>query len=123
MGVIHRHSGPPGAFRWEGVRLERYDDPAVRAVTKQVLIGPAEGATRFALRYFEVAPGAASALDRHPHDHGVLVVKGRGRVRLGSARETIGVGDVIYVAPDEVHQFESLGPEPLGFLCVVPPKP
>jgi len=28
----------------------------------------------------------------------------------------------VYVAPDELHCFEALGDEPLGFICVAPPK-
>jgi len=120
MGVIHRRSGESPAFHWEGVALERYESAA--PVTKQVLIGPREGAAHFAVRYFEIAPGAASALDTHAHDHGVVVLRGRGVVRLGDERHAIGEGDVIYVAPGELHQFENPGPDPLGFLCVIPPK-
>jgi quercetin dioxygenase-like cupin family protein len=120
MGTIHRRL--PGAFRWHGVRVVGYADPAIAGVTKQVLIGPEDGARRFALRYFEIAPGARSALDRHAHDHGVYVLTGRGRVLLGTETHEIGPGDVVYVEPGEVHQFENLGSEPLGFLCVVPPR-
>jgi quercetin dioxygenase-like cupin family protein len=122
MGVVHRFSGAAAQFRWEGVALEAYEHSSPRAVTKQVLIGPKEGAAHFAMRYFEVAPGRTSALDAHRHDHGVLVLKGRGLVRLGDRQHEIGGGDVIYIEPDEVHQFEAIGEEPLGFLCVIPPK-
>ena len=123
MGAVHRYHEQAGVARWEGVPVEAYADPTVAGVTKQVLIGPRDGATRFALRYFELAPDSRSALDEHTHDHGVLVLRGRGRVRLGEAVHEIGVGDVIYVAPAEVHQFESGPDAPLGFLCVVPPRP
>ena len=118
MGIIHRRQRD--AFRWEGVPLDEYARSTACAVTKQVLIGPADGAPNFVVRYFEVAPGGSSALDRHAHDHGVLILRGEGVVRLGEERRPIGTGDVVYVAPHEVHQFENPGPEPLGFLCVVP---
>lgn len=118
MGTIHRRH--PDAFRWEGVAVEGY--AAGGAVTKQVLIGSAEGAANFALRYFEIAPGGVSALDCHTHDHGVVVLRGHGVARLGAERHAIGAGDVVYVAPDEVHQFENDGDEPLGFLCAVPAR-
>jgi quercetin dioxygenase-like cupin family protein len=117
MGIIHRRHGE--AFRWEGVAVEGYTPASANAVTKQVLIGAADGAANFALRYFEVAPGGSSALDRHAHDHGVLILRGRGTVRLGDEQHAIAIGDVVYVAPDETHRFENPGPEPLGFLCVV----
>ena len=122
MGVIHRkRSGDPATFQWEGVPVERYEG-STDAVTKQVLIGARDGAANFAIRYFEIAPGAASALDTHAHDHGVVVTRGRGVVRLGDDRHAIGEGDVVYIAPGELHQFENPGPDPLGFLCVIPPK-
>ena len=59
---------------------------------------------------------------QHAHDHGVVVLHGRGRVRLGDEEHAIGFGDVVYVAPHEPHAFEADGPEPLGFLCVVPAR-
>jgi quercetin dioxygenase-like cupin family protein len=43
------------------------------------------------------------------------------RVTLGDEHHEIGPGDVVYVAPDELHCFEALGDEPLGFICVAPP--
>src|SRR5438046_2405008 len=105
MGVIRKFRGGTGPFRWDGVALEEYPDANVRAVTKQVLIGPADVAPHFALRYFEVAPGGASALDEHAHDHGVAIIRGRGSVLLGETEHAVSVGDVIYVAPGERHQF------------------
>jgi quercetin dioxygenase-like cupin family protein len=121
MGVIHRHTGDPGRFRWQDVAVETYDRPEVAGVTKQVVIGPGEGAHDFAVRYFEVAPGSASALEAHAHDHGVVVLCGEGRVRLGEVEHAIGSGDVVYVEPNERHQFVNTGRSPLGFLCVVVP--
>lgn len=29
-------------------------------------------------------------------------------------------GDVVYISGNEVHQFFTLGTQPLGFLCIVP---
>ena len=34
----------------------------------------------------------------------------------------VATGDAIYIAPNESHQFEAIGDEPLGFLCVIPSK-
>jgi quercetin dioxygenase-like cupin family protein len=119
MGIV-RHLR--GDFRWEGVERQSYGVSGLEGVTKQVVIGSDEGAGNFAVRYFELAPGARSSLDLHDHDHGVVVMRGRGVVRLGGATHEIGFGDAVYVAPREVHQFENTGDEPLGFLCVVPPR-
>ena len=48
-----------------------------------------------------------------------MVLRGRGEVRLGEGRHEVGFGDVVYVAPGEVHQLRNVGEEPFGFLCLV----
>jgi quercetin dioxygenase-like cupin family protein len=130
MGVIHRRAGPTGAGAgadgatgWEGVEPQAYDDPSLEGVRKHELIGGAEGARQYRMRYFEVPPGGRTARERHPHDHGVMIVTGRARVTLGAQTHEVGEGDVVYVPGDELHCFETLGEEPLGFVCVVGPDP
>lgn len=118
MGTVHKFVGDGASYRWDGVTPEAYAGSGAR----HVLIGPNEQAANFALRYFAVPPGTASTLDTHAHDHGVFVLHGSGRVRLGDVEHAIGVGDVVYVGPHETHRFEASGTEPLGFLCVVPAR-
>lgn len=122
MGVIRRYSGRGGRHRWQGVAVESYPDPSVQAVTKQVVVGQDDGARNYSVRYFEIAPGGCSSLDRHAHDHAVVILTGSGRARLGEETHAIGFGDVVYIGPEEVHQFENTGAEPLGFLCVASRK-
>jgi quercetin dioxygenase-like cupin family protein len=119
MSVIHHYKGH---FDWEGVRVDRYPSQDVRGASVRWLIGPAEDAPNFALRYFEIAPGGWSALDQHAHDHGVMILRGRGRLLLGEREYLLSFGDVVYISPHEVHQFRAIGDEPLGFLCVVPAR-
>lgn len=119
MGVIHRRSSDGG---WEGVEAQAYDDPALDGVRKHELIGEAEGAREYRMRYFQVPPGGCTARERHPHDHGVMIVAGRARVTLGEDTHEVGVGDVVYVPGNELHCFEALGQTPLGFVCVVGPR-
>ena len=120
MGVIHRYKGQ---FDWEGVSLGRYPpEREMKGVSVRWLIGPAEKAPNFALRYFEIEPGGWTSLDQHAHDHGVMILRGRGQVRLGEEEFEVTFGDVVYIPPYEVHQFKNIGDEPLGFLCIIPPK-
>lgn len=123
MGVIHRFKGQfdKGQLDWEGVDLGRYPpERKMQGVTVRWLIGPAERAPNFALRYFEVEPGGWTSLDQHAHDHGVMILRGQGQVLLGEEEFEITFGDIVYVSPDQVHQFRNIGDEPLGFLCVIP---
>jgi quercetin dioxygenase-like cupin family protein len=117
MGTIHRRTDGG----WEGVAARAYGDAALPGIERHDLIGPAEGAPHYRVRYFQVPAGGRTARERHPHDHGVVIVSGRARVTLGDEVHELGEGDVVYVAGDELHCFEAVGEEPLGFLCVAPP--
>ncbi len=122
MGVVHRFIGSEGRFDWEGVQeKEGLDGPGVVGVSGKILVGPQEGAPNFRIRYFRIEPGGHSSLERHPHDHGVFVLHGRGLARMGENVFEVGPRDVVYVPGGELHQFSALD-EPFGFLCVVPPK-
>jgi ribulose-bisphosphate carboxylase large chain len=109
-------------FRWAPVPVADYKEGAEhhRGVTRVPLVGGQGEATAFHLRYFEIAPGGFSSLEHHGHEHAVVVLRGRGRVRLGDAVHDLAFGDTVYVAPDEVHQFRNASDdEPFGFLCIV----
>ena len=122
MGVTHRFKGESGKFDWEDVRREPYTGDGAVGGTKLSIIGPQEGAHNFTFRYYEVEPGGRTSFDRHTHDHGVLIVKGKARVLIGGEKKEVGFGDVIYIGPNEPHQFESIGDEALGCFCVASPK-
>ena len=117
-----------GAGDWADTEPRRYKHgegglARFRDVTRHTLLGAgtdgAEAGLGFELRYFEVAPGGYSSLERHEHGHAVVIVKGRGAVRLGEATEPVSALDVVYVAPHDVHRFSAAAGETLGFLCVV----
>jgi quercetin dioxygenase-like cupin family protein len=118
MGVIHRRSGDG----WEGIEPQAYSDPTLAGVCKRELIGEADGARQYRLRHFHVPVGGRTANERHPHDHGVVILSGRARVTLGDEQHEVGEGDVVYVDGNEQHCFETIGERPLQFLCVVPPR-
>jgi quercetin dioxygenase-like cupin family protein len=105
----------------DAVSPRNYDDaPAVRGVQKRVLIGPRQGAPRFVMRHFTVAPQGHSPEHAHPWEHEVYVLSGRGRVRFDDGAVEVGPGDFVFVPPMDKHQFLNAGDKPLEFLCVVP---
>jgi ribulose-bisphosphate carboxylase large chain len=109
-------------FQWQGIPVAPYKEAGDhwRGVRRTVLVGQAGERTAFQVRYFEIAPGGYSSLEEHEHEHAVVVLRGRGEVRLGEAVHDLGFGDTVYVAPREVHQFRNpSAAEPFGFLCVV----
>lgn len=122
MGVVHKNRGKNGTNDWPGVAMIPYTKGGAVGGSVSVVIGPDDGARNFSVRYFEIEPKGQSSFDRHSHDHGIYILRGRGRVLIGWETYDLGPGDVVYIGPNEQHQFESVGEEPLGFLCVVPPK-
>jgi len=84
------------------------------------LVNRDDGAPNFAMRQFEVAPGGHTPRHSHPYEHEVFVLEGSGVVLEGGVEHPLRAGDVVYVHPDEVHQFRNTGAAPLKFLCVVP---
>jgi quercetin dioxygenase-like cupin family protein len=125
MSTIHHLSDTEsGELRWQGVPVSAYgseNGDADRA-TRQVLIGIDENSPNFNMRYFAVQPGGHTSLDQHPHDHGVYVLHGRARLRLGNDEYELRSGDVVYISGNEIHQFFTRGDEPFGFLCIVPAR-
>ena len=115
--LVRRHSGD---FHWQDVDVLAYkQDPGVpfKDVTRQVLFGGAELPAQ--LRYFEVAPGGHTTLERHNHVHAVMVIRGKGQCLVGDTAYDIAMHDLVNVPPMTWHQFHAAKDEPLGFLCLV----
>src|SRR5205807_2098707 len=114
------HRAATDDFRWEGVEMRPYkeDERALfKTITRQVLFSDPEMAGE--LRYFEVAPGGFSTLERHQHMHGVLILRGRGHCLVGDEVKALETRDLVTVPPMSWHQFRATADEPLGFLCMV----
>ena len=120
MGHVHRQIGEPLALDWEGILPKTYEADDVTGVEAKVIIGPQDGNPNYYVRYFRVEPGGQTSLDQHEHDHGVFILHGRTEVLLGEETFQLEPQDIVYVPGMEVHQFRAVGPEPLGFLCIVP---
>lgn len=84
------------------------------------LVDQRDGAPNFAMRQYEVAPGGYTPKHRHPYEHEVFVLEGEGVVLEGEREHPLRPGDVVFVAPEELHQFRNTGEGPLKFLCLVP---
>jgi quercetin dioxygenase-like cupin family protein len=109
----------PG-FRWQGVDLRAYKDEDAapfRSVTRQVLASAPD--LRGELRYFEVAPGGWTTLERHAHVHAVTILSGAGSALVGQEVFEVAPLDLVTVPAWAWHQFRATAEQPLGFLCMV----
>jgi len=84
------------------------------------LIGERDEAPNFAMREFEVAPGGHTPQHFHDYEHEVFVLAGQGVVIDNGQERPLKQGDVIFVAPNDVHQFRNTGSESMRFLCLIP---
>ncbi|BCR06324.1 hypothetical protein DESUT3_33930 [Desulfuromonas versatilis] len=108
-------------FSWEGVKREEYKPEAGgwAAIARNVLIGNRGESARFDLRYFEIAPGGNSSLEKHRHEHVVVGIRGRGQALIAGEVREVGFLDTLYLAPDDPHQLLNPFEEPFGFFCIV----
>ena len=109
---------------WDGVEIEGYRPGAATGVERHTIVGGRKASAdepgpSTEVRYFELQPGAVSRLEKHEHEHFVIVKRGLGYAVIEEAALEIAVNDVIYVAPLELHQFVNRGDEPFGFYCIV----
>lgn len=110
---------------WEGVEATGYSpDAPGTGVARHTIVGSrkneaSEPGPKMELRYFEVQPGSASRLEKHEHEHYVVVRTGLGYAIVGEAVTELGPDDVVYVGPNELHQFVNRGDTPFGFYCFV----
>jgi quercetin dioxygenase-like cupin family protein len=84
------------------------------------LVDEHDGAPNFAMRQFEVAPGGHTPQHFHDYEHEVFVLEGAGVVLEDGREHPLHAGDVVFVKPNEVHQFRNTGSAPLKFLCLIP---
>jgi quercetin dioxygenase-like cupin family protein len=118
MSVIHRFNGADGGWDWEGVPVHDYG-PQRPGVTVRRFISRQDASNNMEIRYFELQPGATSNFESHNYEHAVLVLRGRGAIRLGDEIHPIRFGDAIFVESDQIHQFRAAEDEVLGFMCAV----
>jgi len=109
-----------GPGDWAEVPVHAYKQEAgvpFKDITRRVLFSSPELAGE--LRYFEMAPGGYSTLERHDHVHAVLILRGRGHCLVGSEVRAVAPNDLVYIPSMTWHQFRATEGEPLGFLCLV----
>src|ERR1700754_2591797 len=102
-----RRAFDPSRFAWEGLSATPYkDDPgrergmAWRGISRTTLVrGP------FEVRYFEIAPGGFSSLEKHEHEHAVFAVRGRGRALIGLEIVELAPLDLVETTPWQPHRW------------------
>lgn len=95
------------------------DEKASR-VQMRSLISEADSARNFIMRMFHVAPGGSTPFHSHDWEHEVFIVEGQGILVTTESEIPFQRGSVIFIEPNEEHQFKNTDDEPLSFLCLIP---
>lgn len=120
MSIVHKFTGKSNDFSWQGVDGEALSDEGLEFITKHVLIGPKEDAPNYIMRYFRVDARGHSKLERHPQEHEVIILHGKGQAQIADQIFDVEPFDVVFVSGGELHQFKNTGSEPFGFICIIP---
>lgn len=89
-------------------------------ITVRWVICEKDGAENFFMRVFEMEPGGYSPYHKHPWEHEVFIIEGRGSLVQGEKEVPFSKGDVIFIPPGEKHQVKNSSKETLEFICVIP---
>lgn len=114
------HRPVAGACDWPSIDVLEYKRDGAApflGVTRRVLFDEAKLGCQ--LRYFEVAAGGFTTLERHDHVHAVMVVRGKGSCLVGERVFDLALHDLVTVPSMTWHQFRAPEDEALGFLCMV----
>lgn len=95
---------------------------AGRATEMQVLVGPEQGETSFALRRFIMGAEGGMPLHTNRVEHQQYVLRGRARIRIGDDVHEVAADHTLFIPAGVPHSYEVLE-APFEFICVVPATP
>jgi quercetin dioxygenase-like cupin family protein len=108
----------PVVKRGEDVSYEPVE--AAEGLSKGVLLDESDGAPNFAMRRFELAPGAEVPRHTNAVEHEQYVLSGEYVVGIGEAEHTVSAGDALLVPAGVEHWYRNDGDDPGAFICAVP---
>ncbi|SNR44855.1 cupin domain-containing protein [Halorubrum vacuolatum] len=110
----------PAAVIKRGDDIDYEPVGAAEGLTKGVLIDAADGAPNFAIRRFELAPGASVPRHTNAVEHEQYVLAGEYVVGIDEEEYTVSAGDSLLIPAGVEHWYRNEHDEPGAFLCAVP---
>jgi quercetin dioxygenase-like cupin family protein len=74
------------------------------------------------MRLFEIEAGGYTPLHQHDWEHEVFILEGEGVIVYEEETKLFRAGDVIFISPNEKHQFRNSGKILVKLLCLIPNK-
>jgi len=107
-------------IRYDTIKAENVITEGASKVKVRWLITKEMGAQNFAMRIFEIEPDGYSPLHTHPWEHEVFILEGEGQLFNGEKTIPFKAGAVVFVSPNDLHQFKNNGKTLLRFICLIP---
>ena len=77
--------------------------------------------TRLTVTWVDVGPGSGQRPHSHAPEQVYVIVRGRGRMKVGDEERLVVEGDLVYIPPDTIHGIENLADEVLTYLSAASP--
>ena len=76
---------------------------------------------RLTVTWVDVDPGSGQRPHSHAPEQVYVIVRGRGRMKVGDEELLVVEGDLIYIPPDALHGIENLADEVLTYVSAATP--
>ncbi len=119
-GTCGEKVGHVGDVEAEAARLA--DGTQLEGVRIRWLVSEKDGAPTFAMRVFELEPGAVIPEHRHPWEHEIYVLNGSVEVTIEDTRYRLESDMFVYIPPNARHGYRA-GEDGARFICVIPHRP
>ncbi len=100
------------------VQAEGYE--GLKGVKVRWVITEKDGAKNFAMRYFEMEPGAASPNHKHDYEHEIYILQGKCKVIFENKEYVAEKDYIVFIPPNKQHQMINVGDELLKLICLIP---
>ena len=78
--------------------------------------------TRLTVTWVEVAPGSGQRPHGHVPEQVYVIVRGRGRMKVGDEEQVVGEGDLVHIPPQSIHGIENIADEVLTYVSAATPS-
>ena len=102
--------------RSEAVRRERDG-----LVSRILLHGGDSPETRLTVTWVEVAPGSGQRPHSHAPEQVYVIVRGRGKMKVGGEEQAVVEGDLIHIPSGILHGIENASDEVLTYVSAATP--
>jgi mannose-6-phosphate isomerase-like protein (cupin superfamily) len=77
--------------------------------------------TRLTVTWVDIDPGSGQRSHSHAPEQVYVVVRGRGKMKVGDEERLVTEGDLIYIPPDTLHGIENRSDEVLTYVSAATP--